>query len=359
LLDLPRQIKENLAMSNSAATDPRPLIAITLGNLEGVGPEVVSRALKTLGDTREVSARLLVLGSRAVLGRAFELLGDEGLDPAALADFDPAGEPPPGDGPLLLDPSHAHADFTPGEMTPEVARHPRAYLEEAARLALQGRVAALVTGPIDKRIFTLFGPRVHGQTEFFALRAGNPQVLMVMSGPRLTVGLLTTHIPLAGVREALSEVRIVSGLELLARFLKQRDPERTPRLAVAGLNPHLGDDGLAGREDHTLVAPAVRAAHSRGLDVTGPVPADSVFLQARLGRFDGVLALYHDQGMIPVKLLDFDRTVNVTVGLPFWRTSPDHGVARDIAWRGEARAESMLEAIRLAARLSGPWPRPG
>jgi len=240
---------------------------------------------------------------------------------------------------------------------PATARTSLRCLEMAIRLALRRDVAALVTGPIDKRLFAANGLSFPGQTELLATRAGVADVLMVLSGPRLTTGVLTTHLPLAEVPRAVTAARILAGGRLLARFTAANTGLARPRLAVAGLNPHLGDDGLAGDDDERVVRPAVQALQAEGVDVTGPISADSVFLLAVEGRFDAVLGLYHDQALIPVKLLDVDRTVNVTVGLPFWRTSPDHGTAYDKAWksgpdRAVVRPDSTLAAIALARRLA-------
>jgi 4-hydroxythreonine-4-phosphate dehydrogenase len=168
------------------------------------------------------------------------------------------------------------------------------------------------------------------------------------------VGILTTHIPLQEVSAALSEAGIQSGARLLHKFLKARETRdlgHPPRLALAGLNPHLGDDGLAGDEDQRLLGPTAAGLRAEGIDLQGPISAESVFWRAQAGAFDGVLALYHDQAMIPVRLLDFAHTVNVTVGLPYWRVSPAHGVAYDLAWRGQAQADSCLAAIELAMEL--------
>ncbi len=296
---------------------------------------------------------------------ARDVLGPErGFEPSRLRPTkveDLAGEEP---GPLWLDPGPPLQGFAPvpGQgPRPELDAAPLAGLELSAKLARDGLIAAVVTAPIDKRVLAPaergpLDPPFRGQTEFFQARAGVDEVLMVMANRALAVGILTTHMPLKDVSAALSPSRIQSGARLLHRFLEARDrvdQRRAPRLAVAGLNPHLGDGGLAGDEDQLLVAPSAEALRAEGMDIAGPVSPDSVFWQASQGAYDGVLALYHDQAMIPVKLLDFDHTVNVSVGLPYWRMSPDHGLAYDLAWRGEARAESCIEALRMAFELLG------
>ena len=337
----------------------RHRLAIPIGTLEGVGPEVTSRALAHLADAGDDLADVVVLGPRRVLEAVHQRLGPGTFDPQRLRDGDIALLQRPYPGPLLLDPAPAERPWTPPAapaFEPRTARLSLRCLEMAIRLALRRDVAALVTAPIDKRLFAANGLSFPGQTELLATRAGVTGELMVLSGPRLTVGVLTTHLRLADVPAAVTTDGIVQGVRQLARFVAADRATAHPRLAVAGLNPHLGDDGLAGDDDARVVQPAVLALQAEGLDVTGPVSPDSVFAQAVAGRFDAVLGLYHDQALIPVKLLDPDRTVNVTVGLPFVRTSPDHGTAYDRAWRGDAaapvRPDSMLAAIALARRLS-------
>ena len=336
----------------------KPRLAIPLGTFEGVGPLVVSRALTELAAAGDDLADVVVLGPRGVLAAVQRHLGPGTFDPQALRDGDIALLQRPFPGPLLLDPApHLRAFAPPAApgFDPATAATSLRCLEMAVRLALRRDVAAVVTAPIDKRLFAANGLAFPGQTELLAARAGVTDELMVLTGPRLTVGVLTTHIALARVPASITAERIVAGARQLAAFLAASTGRSRPRVAVAGLNPHLGDDGLAGDDDARVVAPAVQAARALGLDVSGPISPDAVFAQAVAGHFDGVLGLYHDQALIPVKLLDPDHTVNVTAGLPFVRTSPDHGTAYDKAWRPEAaaavRVDSMLAAIRLARRL--------
>lgn len=345
-------------------TEPR--IGITLGSLDGIGPEVVSSALASL--PRSALDRVVILGSLRALEAAREVLGDErSFDPGRLTPTSPAELAGASAGPLLIDPAPLPVGFCPAPgqgPRPELDAAPLAGLELAARLAEDGLIGAVVTAPIDKRVLTRAArapgeAAFKGQTEFFASRSGAEEVLMVMANRVLSVGILTTHLPLREVSAALNEPRILAGARLLHRFLEARAPGRAPRMALAGLNPHLGDEGLAGDEDQLLLAPAAERLRAEGIDLRGPISSESVFWRARDGAFDGVLALYHDQAMIPVRLLDFDHTVNVTVGLPYWRVSPDHGVAYDLAWRGRARADSCFEAIELALDLAGTPPGGG
>jgi 4-hydroxythreonine-4-phosphate dehydrogenase len=286
----------------------RATIALTLGDPAGIGPEIIRAAL----DSGQLPS-----------GCDWRVLGD------------PTG--------AIL-----------GQPTPETARAALAALEEAARLAASGEIQAVVTGPIHKARMQEIGFAYPGQTEFFAARAGVEDFAMCLTGGALTVALVTAHLPLREVVPALSEAEIVRTGRLLCQFLHRR-LGRAPRLAVAGLNPHAGESGKIGREEIELIAPAIaRLQETLGTAaaVEGPVSPDTVFYRAVRGEFDGVLCMYHDQGLIPLKLHAFDEGVNVTLGLPCPRTSPDHGTAFEIAGRGIARPHSMIAAARLAAELA-------
>jgi 4-hydroxythreonine-4-phosphate dehydrogenase len=292
---------------------PAPLsanvIGITPGDLAGVGPEVVEAAL--------ASVRLDPAFEYRLIGQRIEGV---------------AGHP-----------------------TEATARAAVEALEEAARLAVAGEIAAIVTGPIHKARSQAVGFAFPGQTEFFAARAGVENFAMLLTGGALTVALVTAHVPLREVPSLLTEAEIGRVGGLLADFLRVRHgAERLPRIAVAGLNPHAGESGAIGTEEIEVIAPAVArlAADWQGrARVEGPISPDTLFHRAAQGEFDGILCMYHDQGLIPLKLHAFDEGVNVTLGLPFVRTSPDHGTAFEIAGRGLARPDSMIAAIRLAAEL--------
>ena len=291
----------------ASAGRPR-VIGITLGDAAGVGPEVVEAALAS--GRIDGSFEYRVLGERA--------------------------------------------GVQPGVPIPESARGAIAALEEAARLALSGELAAVVTGPISKALVQREGFAFPGQTEFFAARTGTRNFAMCLTGGALTVGLVTAHVPLRDVPALLSAPEIIRVGGLLAEFAAQR-LRRRPRIAVAGLNPHAGESGALGREEIELIEPAVHllaGEFGAVADFAGPLPPDTVFQRAEAGGFDAVLCMYHDQGLIPLKLHAFDRGVNVTLGLPFPRTSPDHGTAFDIAGRGVARPDSMIAAIQLATELA-------
>jgi 4-hydroxythreonine-4-phosphate dehydrogenase len=238
---------------------------------------------------------------------------------------------------------------TPGKPTPASAQVAWDALEEAAQLLQDGTIQAVVTGPVHKASLHALGFPFPGQTEFFAARAGVGNFAMCLTGGPLTVALATAHLPLREVPHLLRTEEIVRVGKLLHAFL-QRRLGRAPRIAVAGLNPHAGENGQFGQEEKNLIAPAIAQLAREG-DFTGPHSPDTVFHRAAHGAFDGVLCMYHDQGLIPLKLLAFDTGVNVTLGLPHPRASPDHGTAFDLAGTGRANHQSMLAAIHLAADL--------
>lgn len=283
----------------------RPVIGITAGDPAGIGPEVIRAAL--------ASGRL----------------------PAGI-DYEVTG---------------AMEGHEPGRPTEAGALAAVAALESAAAKLLSGEWDAVVTGPVSKQALHRVGYRFPGQTEFFAERAKEENFAMCLTGGGLTVGLVTAHVPTAAVAGLLSAGEIIRVGKLLAAFLRQLG-HASPRIAVAGFNPHAGEGGDLGGEEIAIISPAV-AALAAGGDFSGPYPPDTVFHRAVGGAFDGVLCMYHDQGLIPLKLLAFDSGVNVTLGLPFVRTSPDHGTAFDIAGKNLARPDSMVAAIRLASRMIG------
>jgi 4-hydroxythreonine-4-phosphate dehydrogenase len=281
----------------------RPILGLTTGDPAGIGPELITRCLADPGLPDGVD---------------FRLIGQE-------------------------------KGHTPGQPTPASARAAWDALEEAAQLLADGSIQGVVTGPVHKESLHALGFPFPGQTEFFAARAGVDDFAMCLTGGPLTVALATIHIPLRDVATSLRTKEIVRVGRLLAAFL-QRRLGRPPHLAVAGLNPHAGEGGRFGDEEQTIIAPAV-AELAADCAVTGPHAPDTIFHRAAAGEFDGVLCMYHDQGLIPLKLLAFDTGVNVTLGLPYPRTSPDHGTAFDLAGTGRANHQSLLAAINLAAGM--------
>jgi 4-hydroxythreonine-4-phosphate dehydrogenase len=287
----------------------KPLIGVTLGDPKGIGPEVVRKAL----------------ASKAVL---------QGCDTLLFGDT-------------------VYYDWNRSKkLTPsQCGRLSGYYIEEAARSALRGSVDAIATAPISKEHLNLGGYKYPGHTEFLAHLSRVGEVRMMMAGPSLKTVLVTIHEPLASVSKKLSVAGILKTIEITHDSLKGWFGIRRPRIAVAALNPHAGESGMFGLEEKHMILPAVKKAQAQGWDVTGPHPADTVYHRAVKGEFDCVVSMYHDQGLIPLKLLHFEEAVNITLGLPFVRTSVDHGTAFDIAGKGVADPSSMIAAIVTAAEI--------
>jgi 4-hydroxythreonine-4-phosphate dehydrogenase len=285
----------------------KPRIAITAGDPAGIGPEIASRAAE--------DARVRDACEPIVYG------------------------PPPG------------ATFPPGVLSAAAGRAAYDTIVRAVDDARSGEVAAIATAPINKEAFRLAGLPWSGHTDLLAHLTGARDVAMLFHSDELRVVLATVHVALADVPRTLTSSLMERTIALTARELPRFD-KVAPRIAVAGLNPHAGEHGLFGDEETDVIMPAIEACRRRGIDVSGPFPADTVFVRARRGEFDVVIACYHDQGLIPVKLVAFGKAVNVTIGLPIVRTSVDHGTAFDIAGKGVADPESMVAAVLLAARLA-------
>jgi 4-hydroxythreonine-4-phosphate dehydrogenase len=304
-------------------------IGVTLGDPAGIGPEIVVMALAAA--PRESLARLIVYGDCGPLERAAAGLG------VALPDVRIVGDGV-GDAAVPGAPDRVSGAAQVG------------YLEAAAAAAARGELAAIVTGPISKTWARRAGFAFLGHTEMLADRLGARDVAMFFVGPRLKVALATVHRPLAEAVSDLSTVRVRTVIELVARAMVSDLGIAAPRIGVVGLNPHAGEDGLLGDEDAEIIAPALVEACPPAI-LAGPLVPDAAFRDAVDGRYDALVAMYHDQGLIPVKLVDFEESVNVTIGLPIVRTSPDHGTAYDIAGRGVARATSMQRALSLAIEM--------
>ncbi|MGF1447701.1 MAG: 4-hydroxythreonine-4-phosphate dehydrogenase PdxA [Pikeienuella sp.] len=241
----------------------------------------------------------------------------------------------------------------PGRPEPANAPATVAAIDGAVRFAQEGRVAAVVTNPINKKVlYDGAGFAYPGHTEYLAALAGVDRSVMMLAGPSLRVVPVTIHIPLAQVPAVLNEALIVETGRITADALRRDFGIARPRLAVAGLNPHAGEGGAIGREEIEVIAPAVAQLQAEGIEARGPLPADTMFHAAARTTYDAALTMYHDQGLIPIKALDFDEGANVTLGLPFVRTSPDHGTAYDIAGKGVARPDSLIAAIRRASEMA-------
>jgi 4-hydroxythreonine-4-phosphate dehydrogenase len=285
----------------------KPRVAITMGDPAGIGPEIAARAA---ADARVLAA----------------------CDPVMYATVN---------GKM----------FAPGVLSGDAGRAAYDAIVRAVEDAQRGVVQAIATAPVNKEGFRLAGLPWAGHTDLLAHLTGAAHVAMMFHSEALRVVLATVHIPLSEVSRALTAASLEATIALTARELPRFGIAR-PRIAVAGLNPHAGEHGLFGSEEEVAIRPAIEACRARGIDVDGPFPGDTVFVRARRGDFDVVVACYHDQGLIPVKLVAFGQAVNVTLGLPIVRTSVDHGTAFDIAGKGVADPESMIAAVLLAARLA-------
>ncbi len=323
-----------------------PLLALTIGDAAGIGPEIALRVLAA----PPACARLLIVGAPAALVREAGHVPDAVLPPEVAEPSDVPAEPGSvalwgGSAPLPRLPQAGAVDASSG-----AACH--RWVEQAADLALAGEVAGVVTGPIHKAAWHASGVRHPGHTELLAERAGAERVLMMLLGGRLRVALATIHVALRAVPDLLQVASLAADLVLLARETACAFGPARPRLAVCGLNPHAGEDGLFGTEEIEIIAPAVAQARAAGVDAHGPLPADGCIPAAVDGAFDAVLAMYHDQALPAVKSVARRRGVNVTLGLPFVRTSVDHGTAFDVAGRGRATPTSLVAAIEVAAAIA-------
>jgi 4-hydroxythreonine-4-phosphate dehydrogenase len=324
-----------------------PLVAVTMGDPAGVGTEIIA---KTFADPDfHARNRALVVGDAGMLKRAAELLGlplgirgirepeDAAFEPGT-ADVLQVGDLPP--------------DLPFGELDARAGDAAFRYVEKATRLASAGRVAAIATAPLNKEAMHLAGHGYPGHTEILADLTGTDDYAMMLVTDELKVIHVSTHVSLKEAIDRAQPERELAVIRLAHESLKKLGV-RSPRVAVAGLNPHAGENGLFGKEDLEKIRPAVKAALEEGVDASGPWAPDTVMMRARQGYFDVVVVQYHDQGHIPIKLMGFDTGVNVTVGLPFFRTSVDHGTAFDIAGTGKADHASLKAALDLARSLAG------
>ena len=327
-------------------------LALSIGEPAGIGTEIAAKAWMAR-ETPGVPPFYLLADPRFVRSRLSRL----GLEvPVAVVAVEDAAAAFGATLPVVaLD---ATIDDRPGELDPATAPATIAAIETAVGHVRAGQASGLVTAPIQKSNLYAAGFKFPGHTEYLGALAellwpGEPcRPVMMLAGPDLSTVPVTVHIPLAEVVRSISTAEIVAIGRILDAELRQRFGLAVPRIAVAGLNPHAGEAGTMGREDETIVAPAVAALKALGIGAFGPLPSDTLFHARARKNYDVVLAMYHDQALIPVKTIAFDETVNVTLGLPFIRTSPDHGTALDIARRGIANADSMIAALRLAGRMA-------
>jgi len=317
-------------------------LALTAGEPAGVGPELLVRLAAT-----PLAANFVAITDRGLLARAAErcgaaiqLLDDDGTD---------ISQRPPGS--LRVKHVPLGELEVPGRPDPRNAQHVLATLREAADGCLRGRYAAVVTAPLQKSSINDAGIPFSGHTEFFAEHS-RADVVMMLASPELRVALATTHLPLHAVPAAIDTASLTRTLRIVHRALRDTFGFAEPRIAVLGLNPHAGENGHIGREEIDTIIPVIHSLRREGMQLLGPLPADTAFVPAQRARYDAVLAMYHDQALPVLKSEAFDRTVNITLGLPFIRTSVDHGTALDLAGTGKADPASLIAAARLALDLA-------
>lgn len=324
-------------------------IGITVGDVNGIGPEV---ALKAAYQRRwPTGTRLVLIGNPSIVAEQAQLFNLP--VPATVTSL----ESTPHARVVCWDPAPTRLRWTPGRLVPAASAAAAEWIRAAVRACRAHLLHAMVTAPISKEGFHRAGIQVPGHTEMLAELCGTRRFAMMLFGGPLRVVLATRHIPLAEVAARLTPAVLEESIQLTAEALPWLGARRA-RVAVCGLNPHAGEGGDLGREEIEVIAPVIRRLQKKGLRIAGPLPGDTVFHQAVRGDYDAVVAMYHDQGLAPLKLLAFDTGVNLTLGLPIVRTSPDHGTAFAIAGRNQARPDSMIEAVRWAIQLAGkknPW----
>ena len=305
----------------------RPTVGITMGDPAGIGPEVIVKALEK--GKLDGLCRPVIIGSSSIIRRA----GGGRLSIIDCTEVD-------------------LRRVRPGRISRAAGQASAEALRAAVQMALDGQLAAVVTAPICKQALHLGGHPYPGQTEFLADLTKTKRFAMMLVAGDFRVALVTTHLSLSRVSGAITKARVLNTIQLAHSALQEHFGIRRPRVAVCALNPHAGDGGIFGNQEEKTIAPVIREAIRQGVLAQGPFPADTLFAPLMRRKFDAIVAMYHDQGLIPVKMGGFGKAVNITLGLPIIRTSPDHGTAFEIAGKGEANPESMIRAIRLAAQLA-------
>ena len=327
----------------------RPLIALTMGDPCGVGPEIIVKALQAPEVARNCVP--FVIGDRTALERAREVCNSP-LKIHQISGPEEAASSPQGTIPLLALSQLPETDIRFTHPTVASGDAVYRYICAAARLCLDGCAAAMVTAPISKEAMNRAGHDYPGHTELLAELCGSDDFVMMLAGDVLRVSLVTIHEALADIPRLITFGRVLKTIRITAAGVARLTGTSRPRLAVLALNPHCGEGGMFGDEEREIIAPAIRAAQAEGINAVGPLSADTLFYFAGQGAYDGVVAMYHDQGLIPLKMLHFDDGVNLTLGLPIIRTSVDHGTAYDLAGTGRASEKSLLAAIRMAVQMT-------
>ncbi len=324
----------------------KPVIAVTLGDPNGIGPEVALKAV-TSRALRRICTPVLV-GPAEIFARVASGLSLR----VRFLPYSPARPGPAGSVPVFEPAPGAAVRFSPGKLSADAGAAAGAALRAAVGMVIAGNAGAVVTAPVSKHALHLAGIDAPGQTEILQRLTGSPTVAMMLVSGSLRVGLVTIHTPLRNVPRELTAGLLTERITVIHRALRTDWGIRRPRVAVLALNPHAGEGGDIGTEEQRVILPVIIALRGRGMRIEGPFPADAFFARYDPGSYDAVIAMYHDQGLIPLKMSARGHGVNVSVGLPIVRTSPDHGTAFDIAGKGNADPSSMLDAIRTAVELS-------
>lgn len=321
-------------------------IAITMGDPSGIGPELCLRVMHC----RQILSQCIPIffGSYSVLDRLAKNLNFP-LKNTLYRVKNIEAVPADIHKPVIID--CGDVSFTPASPSVEGGRVSFEAVLKAYDATLKRKTIAMVTSPINKKSWSMAGIKFKGHTDLFKSLSGSEKIYMMLYSSKISVCLVTTHIPVKKISETLSTKKIVDAITITNNMMKICGINK-PLICVCGLNPHAGESGLLGKEEINIIIPAIEKAKSYGINVIGPLPPDTAFLPQNIRIIDAYIAMYHDQGLIPFKMLAFDKGVNVTLGLPIIRTSPDHGTAYDIAWKGRAKISSMIEAIRLALRLA-------
>lgn len=326
----------------------RPIIGITLGDPAGIGPEICAKAL-TSQEIQSV-ARCVVIGDSGVMRQGLQIAKIKGIELHPIAAINAALFKP-----KTIDIFDLNNVDLPklklGQISKPAGKAAFEYINKAIDLALDHQIDAITTGPINKEALHKAGFRFDGHTEILAARTKTKKYAMMFVSEKLWLMLATTHIPLNAVSRHLKKKKLVAQIKMAHDFMLA-DRGRKPRIGVAGLNPHAGENGIFGKEELKIIKPAVEEAKKMGIDVEGPISPDAIFFLANSGKYDLVIAMYHDQGLIPLKLLSFNHSVNITIGLPIIRTSVDHGTGFNIAGKGWASPDSLIAAIKVAAHFA-------
>jgi 4-hydroxythreonine-4-phosphate dehydrogenase len=321
------------------------IIGLTMGDPSGVGPEIIIKSLK---QKKLDMSEVVIFGSFLTLNRVKELIQENAIQFSLITSIDQIGSC---EGFAVIDPILDDLeDIVPGKVQISCGNAAFQYLKLATEYALEKKIAAIVTAPLNKEALHLAGHNYSGHTEILADITNTPSYAMMLYHRNLKVIHVSTHVSLINAVQNLKQARIIEVIELGSNALKQMGI-KNPRIGVAGINPHAGENGIFGREEIEIITPVVALMKSQGYDIEGAVAPDTVFFRGYQGDYDLVVAMYHDQGHIPIKMIGFFDGVNITVGLPIIRTSVDHGTAFPIAWQGIADEKSMIEAIKIAKKM--------